>query len=134
LSVCTCLQEPDVARTQADDKSDPDFNVAKDEMAAADAAAAEDPAAGEAECSSMSCVLGARRCILRLCCCATVAENFLASQWDPSFAFLLEAGLHLSQSAVVLCSFAVGQLPPSWLMCLRFSAALAEPAAAAAAV
>lgn len=41
-------QEPDAARTQADDKSDPDFNVAKDEMAAADDAAAEDPATGEA--------------------------------------------------------------------------------------
>eukprot|EP00882_Tetradesmus_deserticola_P000906 GHRQ01000984.1.p3 GENE.GHRQ01000984.1~~GHRQ01000984.1.p3 ORF type:complete len:139 (+),score=80.59 GHRQ01000984.1:123-539(+) len=38
-------QEPDAARTQADDKSDPDFSVAKDEMAAADAAAAEEPAA-----------------------------------------------------------------------------------------
>ncbi|WIA42921.1 hypothetical protein OEZ86_008835 [Tetradesmus obliquus] len=37
-------QEPDAARTQADDKSDPDFNVSKDEMAAANAAAAEDPA------------------------------------------------------------------------------------------
>eukprot|EP00882_Tetradesmus_deserticola_P000767 GHRQ01000838.1.p1 GENE.GHRQ01000838.1~~GHRQ01000838.1.p1 ORF type:complete len:139 (+),score=77.65 GHRQ01000838.1:123-539(+) len=38
-------QEPDAARTQADDKSDPDFSVGKDEMAAADAAAAEEPAA-----------------------------------------------------------------------------------------
>jgi hypothetical protein len=42
------LQEPDAARTQAADKSDPDFSVAKDEMAAADAAAAEEPGTGEA--------------------------------------------------------------------------------------
>lgn len=41
-------QEPDAARTQADDnKSDPDFGVSKGEMAAADRAAAEQPGAGE---------------------------------------------------------------------------------------
>lgn len=42
------MQEPDAARTQADDKSDPDFNVSKDEMRAADTAAAEEPGAGKA--------------------------------------------------------------------------------------
>jgi hypothetical protein len=44
----TPLQEPDAARTKADDKSsDPDFGVSKEEMRAAENAAAEDPAAGE---------------------------------------------------------------------------------------
>lgn len=38
-------QEPDAARTQADDKSDPNFDVSKDEMRTADTAAAEEPGA-----------------------------------------------------------------------------------------
>lgn len=42
------LQEPDAARTQAEDKSsDPDFGASKEEMRAADTAAAEEPGAGE---------------------------------------------------------------------------------------
>jgi hypothetical protein len=48
LAIAHTLQEPDAAHMQADDKSDPDFSVAKDELAAADAAAAEEPATGEA--------------------------------------------------------------------------------------
>jgi len=48
VSVVHVVQEPDAARTQADDKSDPNFDVSKDEMRTADTAAAEEPGAGKA--------------------------------------------------------------------------------------
>lgn len=56
--VCCCLQEPDAARTQAEDASDPDFGASKQEFAAAEQAAAEEPGAGEHRrfiCTSSNC-------------------------------------------------------------------------------